>query len=134
MDRAPDANWRVVFYIEEDASPVRDFLRGLDDKTRARFGWLIDRLQERNVTAREPLVRKLDDKLWELRCESQTNIYRLIFSFVTRRRIVLLHGFQKKTQKTPRGEIEIAQSHLKRFIEREGGEGHDAESGTRPRR
>ena len=134
MDSASGANWRIVFYVEEDASPVRDYLRGLDARTRARFGWLIEQLRVRNVTAREPLVKKLDEKLWKLRCESQTNIYRLIFSFVTGRQIVLLHGFQKKTQRTPRGEIDLAQRRLQRFIERQGGDGHGSGSAARPRR
>jgi phage-related protein len=91
--------------------------------TQARFDWSIEQLRIRNVAAREPLVRKLDGKLWELREESRTNIYRVIYCFFTGRRIVLLHGFQKKTQRTPRGEIEGAERRLARFLERESGDG-----------
>jgi len=72
-------------------------LRGLDAKTQRRFRWSIEQLRLRNVQAREPLVRHLDGKIWELREESQTNIYRLLYFFFTGRRIVFLHGFQKKT-------------------------------------
>ncbi len=75
----------------------------------------------RNVQAREPLVRHLEGKVWELREESQTNIYRLMYFFFTGRRIVFLHGFQKKTQKTPRREIDTALERMKRFIEQEEG-------------
>ena len=77
--------------------------------------------------------KKLSDKLRELREESQTNIYRIIYCFVSGRSILLLHGFQKKTQRTPRGEIEIAERRLTRFLERESGETHDSGGQARPR-
>ena len=79
----------------------------------------------RNVQAREPLVKHLEDKLWELREESRTNIYRIIYFFYTGRRIVFLHGFQKKTQKTPKKELELARARYEDFLNREeenGGE------------
>ena len=115
--------WSVVLYVDEQGNePVREFLRSLDLKTRTRFDWSIEQLRVRNVRAREPLVRHLEGKLWELREESQTNIYRVIYAFSTGRTIVFLHGFQKKTQKTPRREIETAQRRLDDFIQRKGGE------------
>ena len=80
--------------------PVREFLESFDLRTQARFAWSIEQLRIRNVQAREPLVRHLEEKLWELRWENRTNIYRLFYSFLPGRRILLfVHGFQKKTQK-----------------------------------
>ncbi len=76
----------------------------------------MEQLRLRNVQAREPLVKKLDDNLWELREESSTNIYRIIYVFFTGRRIVFLHGFQKKTRKTPRREIEQARRYHADFL------------------
>jgi len=128
-----ESEWTILFYVEDGESPVREFLRSLDRQTRVRFGWSIDQLQIRNVSAREPLVKKLTGQLWELREESQTNIYRVIYCFVSGRRIILLHGFQKKTQRTPRGEIEIAERRLARFLERESGENDDPGGQARPR-
>jgi len=112
--------WTIVFYTEDDdSSPVQEFLMSLDIKTQARFVWSIEQLRVRNVMAREPLVRHLEGNLWELREESSTNIYRLIYFFFSGQRIVFLHGFQKKTQKTPRHEIEIALRCLDNFMKRE---------------
>ncbi len=74
------------------------------------------------MQAREPLVRHLEGKMWELREESRTNIYRLLYFFYTGRRIVVVHGFQKKTQKTPRRETDVALQRLDRFIKREESE------------
>jgi phage-related protein len=76
----------------------------------------------RNLQARPPLVRHVDGKLWELREESQTNIFRVLYFFYTGRRIILLHGFVKKTQRLPRNEIETALRRLTHFEEREGGD------------
>lgn len=107
------------------------FLDSLDQKTQDRFGWSIEQLRIRNVAAREPLVKKLDGRLWELREESRTNIYRVVYCFFSGRRIILLHGFQKKTQRTPPGEIEVAERRLARFVERESGDSDGREGRTR---
>lgn len=114
--------WRTEFYLAEDgSSPVEEFLYSLDEKTRARFRWSMEQLRVRNVHAREPLVRHLEADLWELREESRTNIYRIIYFFFTGRRIVFLHGFQKKSQKTPRRELETAKLRHQAFLKQEGG-------------
>ena len=110
-------DWTLEFYVETNGlSPVEEFLDSLDNKTRARFRWSMEQLRVRNTQAREPLVRHLEGDLWELREESQTNIYRIVYFFFTGRRIVFLHGFQKKTQRTPRREIETAQKRHQAFL------------------
>jgi methionine salvage enolase-phosphatase E1 len=71
-----DAPWSLVFYVDEQGrSPVEEFLGGLDPKTQRRVRWSLEQLRVRNVQARLPLARHLEGKLWELREESQTNIY-----------------------------------------------------------
>ena len=116
------AGWTNEFYVEDDGtSPVEEFLDGLDLKTRARFRWSMEQLRVRNVQAREPLVRHLVGDLWELREESQTNIYRIVYCFFKERRIVFLHGFQKKTPRTPRRETEIALRRYHAFVVRAEG-------------
>lgn len=122
---AEEQAWRIVFYIDgRGNSPVEEFLKGLDLKTQARFDYSIRQLQALNTRVGEPLVKHIEGKLWELRRESGTNIYRVFYFFYTGRRIVFLHGFQKKSQKTPRREIETAQRRMEDFLQRadEGGE------------
>src|SRR5437763_12445650 len=98
--------WQVVFYVDESGkSPVAEFLNTLDLRTQARFDWSIEQLRQRNIHAQEPLVRHLEGKIWELHRESNTNIYRLLYAFLSGRRILFLHGFQKRTQKTPKQDI-----------------------------
>ncbi len=113
--------WTIEYYVDESGHiPVRDFLGGLDRQTYARFVWSLEQVRVRNVRAREPLVRHLEGKIWEIREESNTNLYRILYFFFSGRRIVLLHGFTKKTQKLPHRELDVALRRLARFVEREG--------------
>lgn len=114
-------DWTVDFYVTEAGDePVAEFLRSLDQRTQVRFDWSIEQLRLRNIQAREPLVKHLEGKLWELRRERGTNIYRMLYVLLSNRRILFLHGFQKRTRKTPRGEIEIAMRRLADITDREG--------------
>ena len=120
---ANESDWTIVFYLDSNGdSPVEDFVDQLDKKTQARLLWSLEQLRLRNIRAHAPLVRQIDGKLWELREESRTNIYRVFYFFYTGRQIVLLHGFQKKSQKTPRREIVTAQNRLNDFVARMEGE------------
>jgi phage-related protein len=113
-------DWSTEFYEAPNGRvPVAEFLLSLDAKTRARFRWSMEQLRVRNTRAREPLVKHLDGDLWELREESGTNIYRVVYFFYTGRRIVFLHGFQKKSQQTPRRELEQARRYHEDFLARE---------------
>lgn len=121
MAKKPE--WTIIFYTTADGTePVREFLKSLDQKTQIRFEWSIEQLRIRNVKTTEPLVKHIDGKLWELRRASSGNIYRVMYFFFTGRKIVLVHGFQKKTQKTPSKEIETAAQRMEDFTKREGGE------------
>ena len=114
--------WSIVLYTDaRGVEPVRQFLLGLDVRTQERLGWSLEQLRLQNVRARGPLVRHLQGKLWELREESRTKIYRLLYVFLSGRWIVILHGFQKKTQRTPPGEIDVAMRRLSDFMVREEG-------------
>ena len=78
---------------------MREWLKGLPAKERFIIGEDLKTLQFRWPLGM-PLVRSLGDGLWELRSTLPTRIARCLF-YVPRGRIVLLHGFIKKTQKTP---------------------------------
>ncbi len=69
------------------------------------YGLALLRTQERIPTKH---VKYLEDGLYELRTEVDGNIYRTFFIFDEGKLVVLFNGFQKKTQTTPRNEIEKA--------------------------
>jgi phage-related protein len=57
---------------------------------------------------REPHVKPLRDKLWEMRMKGKDGIARAIYVLAHERRIVIVHAFVKKTQKTPPHAIDLA--------------------------
>jgi phage-related protein len=57
-----------------------------------------------------PLARPVEGKLWELRASGRDGIARSLYVLDTGRELVILRSFAKKTQKTPRAEIELAWS------------------------
>lgn len=56
-----------------------------------------------------PLIRKLESGIWEVRSSLEQRIARVLFTTIGNK-MVLLHGFIKKAQKTPAGDIELARS------------------------
>jgi phage-related protein len=65
---------------------------------------------------REPHVKPLGNKLWEMRMSGRDGIARAIYILATGRRIVILHAFIKKTQKTPAGAIRLALTRAKELL------------------
>ena len=98
----------VVFYRSPTgAEPVRDWLRGLPECDRRVIGADLALVQV-GWPVGMPLCRPLSGGLWEVRSDLPSRrIARLLF-FVHENRIGVVHGFIKKTQKTPRKEIELA--------------------------
>ena len=56
----------------------------------------------------QPHVKHLQDKLWEMRFTGRDGIARALYVTAIGRRVIVVHAFVKKTQKTPRGAIELA--------------------------
>ena len=96
------------FYRSEGGrEPVREWLKGLDREDRKVVGEDIKDV-EFSWPIGMPLVRSLGRELREVRSRlSRGRIARVLFC-VERQRMVLLHGFIKKTQKTPRHDIDLA--------------------------
>jgi phage-related protein len=103
----------VLFYrTRGGAELVRDWLRSLDDSDQNTIGLDLMRVQFRWPVGM-PLCRAMGDGLWEMRTNLPSNrIARLLFC-VTGGRILILHGFIKKTQKTPDEELTQARRRKK---------------------
>ena len=102
---------RVNFYKTESGNePVREWLRSLqhedkkiigEDIKTIQFGWPLGM----------PLVRKIEAGLWEVRSDLGNRIARVLFT-VQGNMMLLLHGFIKKSQKTPTGDLHLAKQRL----------------------
>jgi phage-related protein len=113
------SDWSVEFYTDRDNnSPVLDWYQTLDDKTKAKLIWTFQLLETNGIEVGMPYVKPLEDKLYEVRAEVNRHAIRVIYFLYTGRRFILLHGFQKKTQKTPKKELEKARKYLDDFLER----------------
>ena len=86
----------VLDWLLEQVSPAARKAIGADIKT-VQFGWPIGM----------PVVRKLESGLWEVRSHIPEGIARVLFT-VAGARMVLLHGFVKKTQATPKADLALA--------------------------
>ncbi len=75
-------------------------------------------LQDFGPQLRYPHTDYLGEGIFELRFKGKEGQVRVLFFFFYEKRIILTHGFVKKTQKTPRKEIEIAQERRKDFLAR----------------
>jgi len=101
--------WTVETHEDADAE-----IEALPPGLQARLIRLMEAVEHVGLDKlREPHVKHLDGKLWELRAKASEGIARGIYVTVTGRRVVVLHVFVKKSQKTPRPAIEIARARMK---------------------
>jgi phage-related protein len=106
---------RVRFYRSEAArEPVREWLWSLSKEERKLIGEDIKTVQFRWPLGM-PLVRRLTGKIYEIRTHLPNRIARTLF-FPETTTIVLLHGFIKKTQQTPKGDLDVALKRLRSFL------------------
>ena len=103
-------NWTVET-LNEDVDRELD---ALEPSFKAKFLHIAGMLEAFGPhKVREPYVKHLDQKLWELRMKAAPGIARAIYVTVQKQRIVILHVFVKKTNKTPRAAIELARQRMK---------------------
>lgn len=106
---------QVVFYrTRAGAEIVRDWLRGLDEADRHAVGMDLMRVQYRWPVGM-PLCRALGDGLWEVRSSLPSNRIAPVLFCVRQGRILALHGFIKKTQKTPDEDLALARRRKREF-------------------
>ena len=118
--RVEQMQFQVEFYDTEDGrTPTQEFLDSLEPKMNAKMVGLMEILEEKGYSLREPYSAPLEDGIFELRAIQGSNISRALFFFYVEGRIVITHGFIKKTQKTPRAQIELAKKYRADFLRRQ---------------
>lgn len=111
--------FNVEFYTKENGSkPAKEFLLSLEPKMRAKLAGLIEILEEKGNQLREPYSKHLSDGIFEIRGKVGSDITRILYFFYYEGRIILTNGFVKKTQETPKKEINLAKKYRKDFLER----------------
>lgn len=102
--------WSFVFLNAE----VKAELDALPADTRANFERIVQLVQTFGLErVHEPYVKHIEGRIWEMRLRGREGIARALYVTATGRRVVILRVFVKKTQKTPRREIELARQRAK---------------------
>lgn len=118
------SSWEIEYYETAVGSvPVAEFVDHLAPQVQAKFIRSLELLEQYGLLLREPWVKNIHGipKLRELRFTSFGEIYRVFFFPVSGRKLILLHGFKKKSQETPKRELQTAEARMKDYVQRHGG-------------
>jgi phage-related protein len=100
-----------IFFVNPSAE---DEVKALSSDLQAKFLHISELLQEFGPQkVGLPHIRPLSKGLWEIRMKGRDNIARSIYVLAQKKKIVILHTFAKKTQKTPERAIQMATRRLK---------------------
>jgi len=110
--------YRVYYYIDSQnkKSPVESYIKNLPQRDKAKVFRYINFLQEKQASLGEPYTRHIIDKIRELKVDFGKNRHRIFYFTFIEKKIILLHAFFKKTQKTPIKEKNKAKYNYQDFI------------------
>lgn len=110
----------IKFYHKENGKcPTEDFLDSLKEDVLIKILSTFKLVETVENVPKKFLKKLTGTKLFEVRVEWQSNIYRFPCFFQQNKLVVLTHGFQKKTQKTPQKEIQLAIKYMEDYLERD---------------
>lgn len=104
------------YYKANNTSPIYQYYLELDIKIRRKILAYIALLIKNNGRLGMPYTRHIEGKIWELRIDFNKNFHRIFYFILDGKKIILLHGFNKKTNKTPQKEINKAINHQKNYL------------------
>lgn len=109
----------VYYYTSpKGENPVKKFLDSLSKNQQAKILRVFQYLEEYGLQTTLPHIKKLTGTpMFEIRILGRDNL-RTLYVIPQKDFILVLHGFVKKTQKTPRGEIETALNRYKEWLSR----------------
>ena len=110
----------VIFYESpEGQKPIQRFLDKLDGKQAKKVAWTLQLVEDQEIVPSKYFKKMANtDDLWEVRVASGSNIFRLLGFYDGAKLVVISHAFQKKTQKTPKQAIKIAEERKKNYLRR----------------
>jgi len=111
----------IVFYRTDSGDcPVEEFLDSLPAKQAQKVTWVMNLIEDLEIVPVKYFKKMTGtDDIWEIRVQSGNNIFRILGFIKENNLVVLNHAFQKKTQKTPRKEIAIAEARKKDHLLRD---------------
>jgi len=105
-------NWKVTFYNSKVESQSLDFPSGI----LANFLHIAEMIENLGPNLGKPYVGPLGSGLYEIRAKGKEGIGRSIYCTVAGKEIVILHSFIKKSQKTPKKDLDLAKKRMKEVL------------------
>jgi phage-related protein len=115
-------SWRVEFFVtDRGSSPPGEFLLSLPARPRAKIGRALELLEEFGLVLGEPYIKSMAGHrgLYELRVRSGSDAFRLFFCVPAPQHAVVLHGTRKKTDRTPKRDLETAAGRMVEYLRRQ---------------
>ena len=107
--------WREIYYFK---NYYLNFFDSLKPDVQKKFNWTLQLISTVEMVPRKYFDHITNSNgLFEIRVESGGDIYRVFCFFDEGNLIILMNGFQKKTQKTPKREIELAERLKKEYFD-----------------
>ena len=113
--------YKIEFVELDNKAPFEEFIATLQKYEVAKIFASIDKfveLKNANLPVGENLSKKLDDGIFEIRVSLPNKIVRNLYYYVSGQKIIITHGFVKKSQKAPSSEITKAKELRKKYNER----------------
>ena len=111
------SNFIVEFFEKSDGTyPAEEFILSQELKMKSRLYRTLAVLETDGNNIREPYSKFLGDGIYEVRVQQGNNIARVLYFFVVNRKIILTNGFIKKSQKTPKSEINKAKKFRSEYL------------------
>lgn len=104
--------FRNIFYYKRY---FLNFFNELTEDVQKKFNWTFELIATIDRVPKK-YFQYMEDGIYEIRVEVGNNIFRVFSFFDEGQMIVVANGFQKKTQKTPRNEIELAKEIKKEYF------------------
>jgi len=112
---------REIRFYRSDSGvcPIETFLDSLSGKQAQKVTWTLQLIEEMQAVPTKYFKKLVNtDDIWEVRVQVGNNIFRLLGFLDGESLVILNHAFQKKTQKTPKKEIQIAEARKKNYLNR----------------
>lgn len=107
-------DWSIEYYSEKVQQEILELPEGLQ----ARYIHLTNLMLSEGAHLGEPHTKAIGNGLFELRLKGKEGIARVMYCTVINRKIIMLHSLIKKTQKTPKKELNLAKQRMKEVKER----------------
>ncbi len=109
------------FLTNSGYHPVVRFLDSLSSKQAQKVAWVLQLVEDLEIVPKQYFKKLVNtDDIWEIRVQLGSDIFRILGFFVNKTKFLATNGFQKKTVKTPRQEIELAEQRKVEYFNRRG--------------